>query len=202
MFYPPSVHSIVNKDPVEKEEEEWIITEATEECDEIQPNESTVIKRVITVPKLQPTIDNCDLIQVCYRIWIRVKTNEIGKRETLIIPLTIGTIGFKNENEPPAGDEMIKSLAKKKANLTLNFDSINNNSSTEVCTCTCSCSHCGKVKLITESDLSSPDSTLSPDTPMIPETPMTPTTPGASAVFLSFSAAAAANDDEVVEGAK
>ncbi|KAG5682545.1 hypothetical protein PVAND_011892 [Polypedilum vanderplanki] len=178
---------VINKDPIEKDEEEWIVTEAVvNENDEIRPNESKLIKKVIKVPKLQPIIDNCDLIQVCYRLWIRVKTNEIGKRETLVIPIVIGTIGFKNENNISVNGDDKENIAKKKPNLSLNFENIKNNNSTDVCTCTCSCSHCSKIKVIDGMDLKSPESGLS--TPNIPETPMSPTT------SMSF-----CNNDETIE---
>ncbi|XP_070507816.1 arrestin domain-containing protein 2-like [Chironomus tepperi] len=163
--------SIINKEPLEKEEEEWAITEATEECEEVPAGEKREFIKVIKVPPLHPDIDNCDLIQVCYRIWIRVKTNEIGKRETLIIPIIIGSVELKKPEVSKPGES-----TGKKTKLTLNLNntdqSLKHNSN--VCTCTCSCAHCSRIKIVTVSDLGSPDGSCAPVSPDIPQTPLSP----------------------------
>lgn len=162
--------SIVRKEPLEKEEEEWIITEASDECEEIPAGTKRDFVKVIKVPPLHPDIDNCDLIQVCYRLWIRVKTNEIGKRETLIIPIVIGSIELQ---KPIMQNEIGVKKTNLKLDLTKTEHSLKHNSN--VCICTCTCAHCSRIKIVTVSDLSSPDSSIDPYSHEIPQTPLSPT---------------------------
>jgi hypothetical protein len=108
-----------------------------------------------------------DLLQVCYRIWVRAKTNSENRRETLVIPITIGTVALKNENDKIESDE----ISAKKGNLTLKLNTNVENS--PICTCTCVCSHCSKVRVY--SDNYEDYSPLSLDGPgEIPQTPMSP----------------------------
>ena len=92
----------------ERDEEEWILTETSESCGEVMAGEKREFRRILKVPPLQPVIDNCELIQVCYRIWIRAVTNVTGRRETLVLPIVIGTVPLTNVAE--SKDEEKKKL--------------------------------------------------------------------------------------------
>ena len=89
----------------------------------------------------------------------------------MIIPVVIGSIELKKPEVPKLGE-----LTAKKTNLTLNLNntdqSLRHNSN--VCTCTCSCAHCSRIKIVTVSDLGSPDDSLNPGSPDIPQTPLSP----------------------------
>lgn len=143
----------------EKEEEEWIITETTVECDEISAGENRQFRRVLKVPPLQPVIDNCELVQVCYRIWIRAKS-EGNRRETLVLPLIIGTVPLRNNQGVP--ESQIEEQPKLKLTIP----------SQTQCQCTCPCPHCSKIKIVTNA-VGSPEMF---DPQMVPQTPMSPTT--------------------------
>lgn len=155
-----SLSLLNSKDPLtEKEEEEWIITETSVECDEVLAGEQREFRRELKVPPLQPIIDNCELIQVCYRLWIRAKTSDANRRETLIIPIVIGTIPLRIE----------EGVAEPKLKLTIPLQSELNDSSV-TCRCTCPCPHCARSKIITNAH-GSPEH-FEPQ--MVPQTPMSP----------------------------
>lgn len=150
----------------EKEEEEWIITETSVECDEVLAGEQREFRKLLKVPPLQPIIDNCELIQVCYRLWIRAKTTEANRRETLIIPVVIGTIPLRNEEG--VAESEVKGKSEPKLKLTIPLQSEIHDST--ICICTCPCAHCARSKIITNAH-GSPEH-FEPQ--MVPQTPMFP----------------------------
>lgn len=89
----------------------------------------------------------------------------------MIIPIVIGSIELKKP-EVPKSDK----LTDKKTNLKLNLNnteqSLRHNSN--ICTCTCPCAHCSRIKIVTVSDLGSPDGSANPASPDIPQTPLSP----------------------------
>jgi Arrestin (or S-antigen), C-terminal domain/Arrestin (or S-antigen), N-terminal domain len=161
------------KDPNEQDEEEWILTEVTEECEEVLSGEQKEFRKVLRVPQLQPAIDNCKLIQVCYRIWVKAKTDESAmRRETLVIPIVIGSVPLTSDGDGDENKENVKNLMKAKLKLSLNAE-VN-------CECTCTCRHCSKGKIggYRNGGSSSPDDLDTPMIGLMPKTPLSPTTPG------------------------
>lgn len=96
---------------------------------------------------------------MCYRLWIRAIASEMNRRETLIIPIVIGTIPLKKEEEE-----------KSETKLKLKLPIFNNEDGSIACQCTCPCPHCARSKIITNAS-GSPENF---DNSMVPQTPMSP----------------------------
>lgn len=76
-----------------------VIAESFEYCDQVKPHCHRIFSKWITVPALEPNIENCELIRVTYEVHVKAKTSGFHRSINLRIPVMIGTIPLGDDKE-------------------------------------------------------------------------------------------------------
>lgn len=69
-----------------------VIAESFEYCDQVKEHCHRIFSKYITVPALEPNIENCDLIRVTYEVHVKAKTSGFHRSINMRLPVMIGTV--------------------------------------------------------------------------------------------------------------
>ncbi|KAG5666924.1 hypothetical protein PVAND_014929 [Polypedilum vanderplanki] len=76
-----------------------LIVETLEYCDQVKPQLHRIFSKTLRVPAVEPNIDNCEIIKVGYEIAVKAKPSGMHRSVLLNIPVLIGTVALKNEQQ-------------------------------------------------------------------------------------------------------